>query len=144
MRYDSPDYPENSREAILRIAILAVDADGDWHELEREYLAEVYRNICVMLDDDLDEEELLREVEDILNDVSYQIGDLTDTDDSDEYWQDCLDAITSEDLQHVAVGAAMTLSGGSSETDADELAGVTRLCDEWGVDVIDALDIWND
>jgi hypothetical protein len=38
----------------------------------------------------------------------------------------------------------MTLSGGSSETDADEMAGVTRLCDEWNVDVVDALDIWND
>lgn len=144
MRGVVDDYPENSRAAILRVAILVVYSDGSWHELERAQLEDVYRNICVMLDDDLEDDELLRELDTISNDVPEEIGDLDDEDDSEAYWQICLSSIVSEDIQQLTVGAALALSSGDSEIDAGEMAGIARLCDAWDVTVKDAEDIWND
>jgi tellurite resistance protein len=144
MNNDTFDYVENSRAAILRIAILVVYSDGYWHDLERDELEGAYRNICVLLDEDLDDDQLLRELDEISTDVAEQIEDLAGDDESDEYWQGCLDAISAEDIQQVAVGAAMALAGGDSEIDADEMDGIARLCVAWDVSVKDALDIWND
>lgn len=138
------DYPENSRAAILRVAILVVYSDGSWHELERAQLEDVYRNICVMLDDDLEDDELLRELEIISTDVPEEIENLEDEDETEAYWQACLESIVSEDIQQLTVGAALALSSGDSEIDAEEMSGITRLCDTWDVAVKDAEDIWSD
>lgn len=144
MSNDIADYPENSRAAILRIAILVVYSDGNWHELEREELEAVYRNICVLLDEDIEDEDLLPELDEISTDVTEQIEDFMDEDEAVEYWDDCMAALTSEDIQQVAVGAAIALSGGDSEIDAEEMSGISRLCEAWDVSVRDALDIWTD
>lgn len=144
MQNNITDYDENSRAAILRIAVLVLYSDSNWHELEREELEGTYRNICILLDEDLEDEELLRELDEISTDVAEQIEDLMDDDEAEEYWEECLAAITSEDIQHVAVAAAMTLAGGDGEIDAEEMSAIRRLCDTWGVSVKDALDIWDD
>lgn len=144
MRSVVDDYPENSRAAILRVAILVVYADSSWHELERAQLEDVYRNICVMLDDDLDDEELLRELDTISTDVPEEIENLEDEDEKEAYWNLCIAAIVLEDLQQLTVGAALALSSGDSEIDADEMSGIARLCEAWDVAVKDAEDLWSD
>jgi tellurite resistance protein len=144
VRSDVDEYPENSRAAILRAAILVVCSDGSWHELERAQLEDVYRNICVMLDDDLEDDELLRELDTISSEVPEEIGDLDEEEETEAYWQHCIASIVSEDLQQLTVGAALALSSGDSEIDADEMSGIARLCDAWDVTVKDAEDIWND
>ena len=144
MRYDVTDYPENSRAAILRVAIMVVYSDASWHELEREQLEDVYRNICVMLDDDLDDDLLLRELDEISTDVANEIEDLADEEEKESYWQTCTEPIVVEDIQQLAVGAALALSSGDSEIDAGEMSGISRLCEAWDVDVKDAEEIWSD
>ena len=144
MRYDVTDYPENSRAAILRVAIMVVYSDASWHELEREQLEDVYRNICVMLDDDLDDDLLLRELDEISTDVANEIEDLADEEEKESYWQTCMEPIVVEDIQQLAVGAALALSSGDSEIDAGEMSGISRLCEAWDVDVKDAEEIWSD
>ena len=136
-------YPSDSRAAVLRIAILVADSDGSWHDLEREQLEDVYRNICVMLDEDLDDEELLQELDEISSDVLAEIEALTD-DDFESYWDSCLTSVVSEDVQQLAVAAALAVVVGDSEIDASEMSGIARLCDAWDVDVSDAEAIWND
>lgn len=136
-------YPSDSRAAVLRIAILVADSDGSWHDLEREQLEDVYRNICVMLDEDLDDEELLQELDEISSDVLAEIEALTD-DDFESYWDSCLASVVSEDVQQLAVAAALAVVVGDSEIDASEMSGIARLCDAWDVDVSDAEAIWND
>ena len=136
-------YPSDSRAAVLRIAILVADSDGSWHYLEREQLEDVYRNICVMLDEDLDDEELLQELDEISSDVLAEIEALTD-DDFESYWDSCLTSVVSEDVQQLAVAAALAVVVGDSEIDASEMSGIARLCDAWDVDVSDAEAIWND
>jgi len=137
-------YPSDSRAAVLRIAILVVDADGSWDNLERAQLESVYRNICVMLDDDLDDVELLRELDEISYDVLAEIESLADDDDVESYWDSCLSSIVSEDIQQLAVAAALALAVGDSEIDAEEMSGIARLCDTWNIEVSDAEAIWND
>ncbi|MDH3431792.1 MAG: hypothetical protein OEQ14_17470 [Gammaproteobacteria bacterium] len=144
MNDDVVDYPENSRAAILRVAILVVYSNTSWHELERAQLEDVYRNICVMLDDDLDDELLLDELDTISADVQNEIEDLTDEEESEAYWRACLASIVSEDIQQLTVGAALALSSGDGEIDADEMSGITRLCDAWDVNINDAQEIWSD
>lgn len=144
MTSNATDYPENSRAAILRVAILVVYSDASWHELERAQLEDVYRNICVMLDDDLDDDQLLRELDEISTDVVEEIEDQQDEDDMEAYWQACLEPIVSEDIQQLTVGAALALSSGDSEIDENERSGIARLCDTWDVSEDDAWDIWND
>ena len=136
-------YPSDSRAAVLRIAILVADSDGSWHDLEREQLEDVYRNICVMLDEDLDDEELLQELDEISSDVLAEMEALTD-DDFASYWDSCLASVVSEDVQQLAVAAALAVAVGDSEIDASEMSGIARLCDAWDVDVSDAEAIWND
>ena len=138
------DYPENSRAAILRLAILVVYSDRSWHEQERAQLEDVYRNICVMLDDDLDDDLLLRELDTISTDVPDEIEDLADEEEMEAYWQACMACIVSEDIQQLTVGAALALSSGNSEIDANEMSGIARLCDAWDVDVTDAEELWSD
>lgn len=144
MNYYVTDYPDNSRSAILRVAIRVASADGNWTELEREQLEAVYKNICVMLDDDLDDDLFLWELDTIASDVANEIDSLSDDDESEAYWQTCLKAIVSEDIQEMAVAAALALSSADNELDVDELAGLSRLCDEWDVTIQDAQDIWSD
>ena len=144
VRNDATDYPENSRSAILRVAILVAYSDGSWNELEREQLEDVYRNICVMLDDDLDDDLFLWELDTVSTDVADEIEDLSDDEETEAYWLTCLAPIVSSDIQELAVAAALALSSADSELDAEELAGLTRLCDEWDVNIKDAQDIWND
>jgi len=52
--------------------------------------------------------------------------------------------IVSRDIQQLTVGAALALSSGDSEIDAEEVLGLTRLCNAWDVNVHDAQDIWTD
>lgn len=137
-------YPSDSRAAVLRIAILVTDSDGNWHDLERAQLEDVYRNICVMLDEDLDDDELLRELDEVSEDVLSEIGALTDEADVESYWESCLESIVSEDVQQLALAAALALAVGDSEVDTDELSGLARLCNEWDIEVSDAEAIWND
>lgn len=144
MTNEFTDYPENSRAAVLRVAILIVYSDLSWHDLERAQLEEVYRNICVMLDEDLDDDELLRELEIISTDISSEIEELADDEEAEAYWQTCLVSIVSEDIQQLTVGAALALSSGDSEIDANEMSGIARLCDTWDVDIRDAEEIWSD
>jgi tellurite resistance protein len=144
VNYYVTDYPDNSRSAVLRLAIRVACADGSWTELEREQLEEVYRNICVMLDDDLDEDLFLWELDTIASDVSGEIDDLADDEETEAYWQTCLAPIVSSDIQEMTVAAALALSSADNEVDADELAGLSRLCDEWDVRIQDAKDIWSD
>ncbi len=144
MKHDITDYSEDSRAAILRMAILVVYSDGSWHELEREQLEGVYRNICVMLDDDLDDDQLFRELDAISTDVADEIEALADEEEVEAYWETCMASIVEEDVQQLAVGAALALSSGDSEIDASEMAGIARLCDAWGTDLTDAQEIWSD
>jgi len=144
VNYYVTDYPDNSRSAILRVAMRVACADGSWTELEREQLESVYRNICVMLDDDLDDDLFLWELDTIAADVVTEIESLSDDEESEAYWETCLEAIVSDDIQEMAVAAALALSSADSELDVDELAGLTRLCDEWDVSIQDAQDIWSD
>ncbi|MDH3274975.1 MAG: hypothetical protein OEM64_12335 [Gammaproteobacteria bacterium] len=144
MNYYVTEYPDNSRSAILRVAIRVACADGSWTELEREQLEGVYRNICVMLDDDLDDDLLLWELDTIATDVENEIADLMDDEEAEEYWQTCLAPIVSSDIQDMTVAAALALSSADSELDVDEMAGLSRLCDEWDVRIQDAQDIWSD
>ncbi len=137
-------YPEDSREAVLRTAILVTDSDGSWHELERAHLKDVYKNICTMLDDDLDDEIVAQELEEISTDVLADIEDLTTQEDMESYWQTCLASIVSEDIQQLAVGGAFALAMGDSEIDEEEMSGISRLCDAWHVSLKDAEAIWND
>ena len=137
-------YSADSRAAILRIAILVAYSDGTWHDLEREHLEEVYRNICVMLDEDLGDEELLRELDEISADVPAEIEALADDDDTESYWDDCIALIVTEDIQHLAVAAALALAVGDSEIDTSEFSGIARLCDAWDVALKDAEAIWGD
>jgi tellurite resistance protein len=141
---NSVAYPEDSRAAILRIAILVAYSDSSWHDLERARLENIYRNICVMLDEDLDDDALLRELDEITTDVPTEIEALADDDDIDAYWEDCLSSIVSEDIQQLAVAASLALAVGDSEIDAGELSGIARLCEEWDVALSDAEEIWND
>ena len=144
MNYYVTDYPDNSRSAILRVAMRVACADGSWTELEREQLESVYRNICVMLDDDLDDDLFLWELDTIAGDVVTEIESLSDDEESEAYWETCLEAIVSDDIQEMAVAAALALSSADSELDVDELAGLSRLCDGWDVSIQDAQDIWRD
>ena len=144
MRNDVTDYPENSRSAILRVAILVACSDGTWDELEREQLENVYRNICVMLDDDLEDDLVLRELEEISTDAVDEIEDLSDDEETEAYWQACLAPVVSDDIQELTVAAALALSSADGELDAEEMSALERLCREWGVDVKDAQDIWDD
>ena len=144
MSNEFTDYPENSRAAILRVAILIVYSDLSWHDLERAQLEEVYRNICVMLDEDLDDDERQRELDTISTDISSEIEELVDEEETEAYWQTCLVSIVSEDIQQLTVGAALALSSGDSEIDANEMSGIARLCDTWDVDIRDAEEIWSD
>ena len=68
---------------------------------------------------------------------------LTD-DDFESYWDSCLASVVSEDVQQLAVAAALAVVVGDSEIDASEMSGIARLCDAWDVDVSDAEAIWND
>ena len=144
MRKDVIDYPDSSRSAILRVAILVACSDGQWSELEREQLENVYRNICVMLDDDLDDELILWELETISTDVAYEIEELSDAEETEAYWQTCLAAVVSDDIQELTVAAALALSSADGELDAEEASAITRLCGEWDVNIEDAQDIWDD
>jgi tellurite resistance protein len=137
-------YPSDSRAAVLRIAILVCDSDNSWHDLERAQLEGVYRNICVMLDEDLDDDELLRELDEISSDVLAEIEALADDDDVESYWDSCLASVVSEDVQQLALAAALALAIGDSEIDTDEMAGIARLCDAWDIEVSDAEDVWYD
>ena len=137
-------YPVDSRAAVLRIAILVTDADGSLHELERAQLEGVYRNICVMLDEDLEDDELLRELDEVSSEVLADIEELADDDDVESYWDDCLASVVSEDVQQLAIAAALALAVGDSELDTDEMSGITRLCDAWDIKVSDAEALWND
>jgi hypothetical protein len=141
---NSADYPGDSRAAVLRIAILVTYSDSSWHDLERAQLENVYRNICVMLDEDLDDPELFRELDEISTDVLAEIGALADDEDVETYWDDCLASVESEDVQLLAAGAALALAVGDSEIDTDEMIGITRLCDAWDIDISDAEAIWNE
>jgi len=67
-----------------------------------------------------------------------------DDEEAEEYWQACLAPIVSSDIQDMTVAAALALSSADSELDVDELAGLSRLCDEWDVRIQDAQDIWSD
>jgi len=138
------DYPENSRSAILRAAILVAYSDSTWHELEREQLEKVYRNVCVMLDADLDDEILLRELDKISTDVPEEIRGLGDDEEREAFWQTCLAPIVSRDIQQLTIAAALKLSGGDSEIGAAEVSGLARMCKAWDVNVKDAQEIWND
>ena len=137
-------YTSDSRAAVLRIAILVSDSDSSWHDLERAQLEDVYRNICVMLDEDLDDDELLRELDEISSDVLAEIEALADDDDVESYWDSCLASVVSEDVQQLAVAAALALAIGDSEIDTDEMSGIARLCAAWDIDVSDAEAVWND
>jgi len=138
------DYPENSRSAILRAAILVVYSDGTWHELERAGLEDVYRNICVMLDADLDEDILLEELETISTDVPEEILDLDTDEEREEYWQTCLASIVSRDIQQLTVAAAFMLASSDSEINPSEAQALRRMRKAWDVDLKDALEIWNE
>ena len=138
------DYSEDSRTAILRVAILVAYSDTSWHELERAHLEDVYRNICVMLDEDLDDELFARELDEVSTDVPDEIEDLSSDEDKEAYWQDCLASIVSEDIQQLTVAAALALSMGDSEIDPAEMSGIARLCATWDVALKDAQDVWND
>ena len=144
MRQNYDDYPENSRSAILRAAILVAYSDGTWHELERAELENIYRNICVMLDDDLDDDILLQELETISTDVPEEIQDLDTDEEREEYWQDCLAPIVSPDIQELTVAAALMLASSDSEINSSEAHGLERMRKEWQVDLKDALEIWNE
>ena len=137
-------YSSDSRAAVLRIAIRVCDSDNSWHYLERAQLEGVYRNICVMLDEDLDDDELLRELDEISSDVLAEIEALADDDDVESYWDSCLASVVSEDVQQLALAAALALAIGDSEIDTDEMAGIARLCDAWDIEVSDAEDVWYD
>ena len=142
MRNNFADYPENSRSAILRVAILVADSDGSWHELERDQLENVYRNICVMLDSDLDDELMLRELDTIATDVPDEIRDLDSDEEREAFWETCLAPIVSRDTQQLTVAAALKLSGGDGEIGSAEVSGLARLCRAWDVHVKDAQEIW--
>jgi len=144
LRNEATDYPENSRSAILRVAILVACSDGNRNELEREQLEDVYRNICVMLDDDLDDDVFLWELDTISTDVAGEIETLSDDEEAEAYWQICLEPIVLSDIQELTVAAALALSSADSEIDADEMSGLARLCDEWDVSTKDAQDLWVD
>ena len=141
---NSADYTGDSRAAVLRIAILVTYSDSTWHELERAQLENVYRNICVMLDEDLEDDELLRELDEISDDVLAEIEALTDDDDLESYWDSCLATIVSADVQQLAVAAALALAVGDSEIDTNEMSEISRLCETWDIDISDAEAIWND
>lgn len=141
---NSADYLEDSRTAILRVAIMVAYSDTSWHELEREHLEEVYRNICVMLDEDLDDELFERELDELTSDVPAEIEELASEEEKEAYWQECLEPIVSEDIQQLAVAAALALSIGDSEIDPEEMSGINRLCAAWNVTLKDAEDVWND
>jgi hypothetical protein len=76
--------------------------------------------------------------------VAGEIENLSDDEETEAYWETCLAAIVSDDIQELTVAAALALSSADSELDVDELAGLTRLCDEWDVSIQDAQDIWSD
>jgi tellurite resistance protein len=138
------DYSENSRSAILRAAIMVAHSDGSWHELERAQLEGVYRNICVMLDADLDDDLMLRELDEIATDVPDKIKDLESDEEREAFWEECLAPIVSRDIQQLAVAAALKLSGGDSEIGSEEVSGLARLCKAWDVNVKGAQEIWNE
>ena len=144
MRNYFADYPENSRSAILRAAIMVAHSDGSWHELERAQLEDVYRNICVMLDADLDDELLLRELGTIAADVPDQILSLQSDEEREAFWETCQAPIVSRDIQQLTVAAALKLSGGDSEIGSAEVSGLARLCQAWDVNMKDAQEIWNE
>ena len=144
MRDDVTDYPENSRSAILRVAILVACSDGYWSEFEREQLESVYRNICLMLDDDLEDDLFLWELKTISADVVYEIENLSGDEETEAFWQTCLAAVVSDDIQELTVAAALALSSADGELDAEEMSALDRLCREWDVNVEDAQDIWDD
>lgn len=144
MRNYFADYPENSRSAILRAAILVVYSDGSWHEMERAELESVYRNICIMLDADLDDETMLRELDEIANDVPEEIEELETDEEREDFWQTCLAPIVSRDIQQLTVAAALKLASSDSEIDSSEATGLARMCKEWEVTVKDAMEIWNE
>ena len=144
MRQVYDDYPENSRSAILRAAILVVYSDGTWHELERAGLETIYRNICVMLDDDLDEDILLQELETISTDVPEEILDFDTDEEREEYWQTCLASIVSRDIQQLTVAAAFMLASSDSEINPSEARALRRMRKAWDVNLKDALEIWNE
>ena len=144
MRQVYDDYPENSRSAILRAAILVVYSDGTWHELERAGLENIYRNICVMLDDDLDDDILLQELETISTDVPEEIQDLDTDEEREEYWQTCLASIVSRDIQQLTVAAAFMLASSDSEINPSEAQALRRMRKAWDVNLKDALEIWNE
>jgi hypothetical protein len=96
------DYPENSRSAILRAAILVAYSDSTWHELEREQLEK---------DADLDDEILLRELDKISTDVPEEIRGLGDDEEREAFWQTCLAPIVSRDIQQLTIAARTDVQG---------------------------------
>jgi hypothetical protein len=86
----------------------------------------------------------LWELDTIASDVAREIENLSDDEETEAYWETCLAAIVSDDIQELTIAAALALSSADSELDVDELAGLARLCDEWDVSIQDAQDIWSD
>ena len=144
MRNYFADYPENSRSAILRAAIVVAYSDGSWHEMERAQLEDVYRNICVMLDADLDDEYVLRELDEISSDVPQEIEEIETDDEREEFWKTCLAPLVSRDIQQLTVAAALKLASSDKEIEPSEMTSLLRMCKEWDVNVKDAIDIWNE
>ncbi len=142
MRNYFAEYPENSRSAILRVAILVAQADGSWHVLERERLETVYRNICNLLDADLDDDLLLEELDLIATDVPDEIRKFETDEEREAYWQKCLAPIVSRDIQHTTVMAALRLAGGDGEIQPKEAASIGRLRQTWDVSLEDASEYW--
>jgi hypothetical protein len=128
----------------LTIRVLQYCALPSGLQMERQQLEAVYRNICVMLDDDLDEDLFLWELDTIASDVADEIDNLTDDEEAEAYRQTCLAPIVSNDIRELTVAAALALSSADNELDADELVELSRLCDEWEVRIQDAKDIWSD
>lgn len=140
MRNYFADYPQNSRSAILRAAILVSLADGRWHRLERDKLEGVYRDVCRMLDADLDNELMLKELDTIITDVPNEVRSFHSDEEREEYWNECMAPIVSRDIQEVAVMAAHRISSGDGEIQPKEASGLSRLCEAWDVNLGDALD----
>jgi len=134
------DYPDNSRSAILRAAIMVAHSDGDWHNLERDRLEIKYRDLCRMLDADLDDDLLLKELDTITQDVPDEIDQLDSDEEREAYWKKCLAPIVSRDIQQVTVMAAVRIASGDGEIDPTEAAGLRRLCKECDTDLREALE----
>ena len=139
MRNYFRDYSENSRSAILRVAILVAYSDDRLHRLERVRLEESYKNICRWLDADIDDELLRRELDTIESDTRGEIDNLDSDEEREEYWQKCISSIVSRDVQQLTVLSAHHIADGDSELTPNEASGISRLCDVWGIDLKNTL-----